>query len=183
MSEENTPQDAADMARAAAEGRGKLLAGMFPAGETEIAKTDRSFCAHYRFGYYVDKATRSVTCKGCKVALDAFDVLLEYANGERNWKHWLGESSKEQKKLHDAHEELLRVKARTRSHNRKDAETAVADERKRMHERLGHLSFKANEIVRMAMQIERELGPIMPQGSPPQLEPRQDPIVYGGSGS
>lgn len=176
MSEQDDNQYAADMARAAAEGRGRLISGVFAAGEADVAQ--HGTCYHRTSGYMVDPDARTVTCKGCKAQIDAFTVLLEYATEERTWKQWRSESTKEAKKLADAHEELLRVKARTRSHSRKDAEAAVAEERKKLAERRQHLAFKANEIVRLAMSIEREIGLPPLHGNPPQLEPRQETKIY-----
>lgn len=49
----------------------------------QVARHNYDACRHIHT--IIDNDTRSVTCRDCKILLDAFTVLLELAHKERRW--------------------------------------------------------------------------------------------------
>ena len=105
-------------------------------------------CKHLHI--ITDRKRRTIQCEDCKEVLDPFDVVYEYAGGERMYHHWRAEETRVRRRLYQLKEEEKRVKARTRNASRKDAETAVAAERARWEERMGRIAFDALNIARLA---------------------------------
>ena len=91
---------------------GQLIEGVFDG--PMIAVTNHApMCRHSKL--YVDAESRAVSCRGCSAHLDAFSVLLDFANKERHARHWDRERLDTQKRLHELKAEEKRVKARLRN--------------------------------------------------------------------
>ena len=104
--------------------RGVLIRADFGGRASIKERTDHLRpCQHEQT--IVDEVVRSVECGTCGAPLDAFQVLLEYARKERHWRHWQAEVSRCHNELAKLKEEERKVKARTKSHARKDALEAV----------------------------------------------------------
>jgi hypothetical protein len=121
--------------------------------ETEVKERDRLHCRHH--SYKLDTEDRTVNCGACGAGLDAFDTLLEYANKERRWHHWDKEQRETQARLNELKEEEKRVKARTRAASRKDAATAVAEEKRKEGLRKKAIADLAREMKKTCERIER----------------------------
>lgn len=136
---------------------GTIIVGRFGpgSGETEIVNPWEK-CRHIQ--YELDAKARAVTCIACGSSVDAFQVLMEYAERERHWMFWDAKARDAEKRTRAAQEAEKKAKARTRAHNRKDAEIAVADERKRIADRLSHVTWDLRGIVETAQKIERAIG-------------------------
>ena len=113
----------------------------------------RRFCHHHRT--VLDEQRRAVACRDCATALDAFDVLLEYAHGERRWVSRLGEVREAEQRLAALKEEERKVKARTKAASRKDSNAAVAAERARGERERGEIIQAARDIAAGCRRIER----------------------------
>jgi len=151
---------------------GKVLIGPFGgARETTIAGRQGVPCRHYR--YVINTESRTVKCGTCEAALDAFDVLKEYAAKERTFKHWEQQSLDAQRRLAALKDEERKVKARTRAASRKDAAQAVADERMRIGQRMGELQFRISSLRDLADELDRFMKPFGP-GSARSPEARDD---------
>lgn len=127
--------------------------------EAEIKPRDYSKpdpCDHEGRRYVVDPEARTVTC-ACGAGLDAFGVLLSYAYKERQFRHWRAEENKARKALHEAEEELQRVKARTRNASRKDAAEAVLMERKKQARERATITFAVSTIRHETEKIQRAM--------------------------
>jgi hypothetical protein len=141
------------------ESGGRVILGAFPsARETDIErpKTYKPHCQHRQ--YKVSAEDRTVACGGCGSALDPFAVLYEYAHNEREWMQWSKQAREARLEVHKAQEELRRVKALTRSHSKKDAEVAVAAERKRQTESHQRAMWRLGQIQELAATVMRHLG-------------------------
>lgn len=79
----------------------------------------------------VDEVQRTVACATCEAPLDPIQVLLEYARKERHWRQWDAEVSRCHDQLAELKAEERKVKARTKNATRKEADSAVAEERVR----------------------------------------------------
>lgn len=99
-----------------------------PDRQTEI-KREGPYCFHRQ--YQLDEGSRTVACGRCGTPLDAFQVLLDYAHGERHWRYVDGEARDAAKRLEELKAEERRVKARTKNASKKEADAAVAAERVR----------------------------------------------------
>lgn len=102
----------------------------------------------------IDKVSRLVTCKRCKSPLDPVDVLLEVAERHDEYVRMMDQTRTLRRELEQLHAEEKKVKARTRSHSRKDALAAVAAEREKMSEQLGRAVFHAREVARLGRLLE-----------------------------
>ena len=118
--------------------------------------SDPSRCFHRR--YEVDDESRTIACRLCGKVVDAFSVLLEYANEGSRWEH----ARKRRRELSASVEALLKeeklIKARLKSASRKDAKKAVADERAKLKEQQRRTAANAREIVLLAQRIVRASG-------------------------
>lgn len=155
------------------EERGKLIVGAFPTprlpGEEVEAKIEeRGFCMHRVF--WLDDVARTVQCGECKSMMDPFTVLCDYAKGERLWKHYHNESIKAANRLHEIEKQEREAKARTRNANRKDAEHAVAEEKRRQADKMRSSIYRARQIADMAQTIVRHLS----SGEPMALPSHED---------
>jgi hypothetical protein len=101
---------------------------LVPGGHTTKVQ-GYSFCRHGRT--LLEAEQRVVTCRDCGKTLDAFDVLLEYAQGERRWQSREAECRDAAKRLEELKSEERKVKARTKNASRKEAAAAVAAEQVR----------------------------------------------------
>lgn len=122
--------------------------------QTEI-KHGTGKCYHRGVGVELDDATRAVTCEACGAPLDAFMVLLQYANRERNWRYYDRECEEKRRLLAELKEEERKVKARTASASRKDAAVAVAHERQATFVRRQTIADKARDAAELMRQITR----------------------------
>jgi hypothetical protein len=140
---------------------GKLLLGDFgamPDSEAVQARiVDRQFCLHRR--YELDDVARKIICLECNSEQDPFTVLLDYACGERNWKHYEGECLRAARRLADLQEQERLTKARTRSANRKDADAVRLAERQMHVEALSRALWCAREMEKLARKIQFHLNP------------------------
>ncbi len=125
---------------------------LIPGGQTTKVQ-GHSFCGHDRA--LVDVALRVVTCRDCGKTLDAFDRLLEYAQGERAWQSREKECRDAAKRLHELKAEERRVKARTKSASRKDSDTAVRDEQARTEKMRLEVIQAARDVGALAKRIEQ----------------------------
>ena len=136
---------------------GKLIVVAFGTETTVRDKPlEQRFCRHHQ--YLVDEAHRTVTCGQCGALIDAFEVLLEYANKERHWRQSEAEERKVTKRISELEEQERRIKARTRSARRKDADHAVEEERVRVAGRLSSAAHKVREIERLAGELKKAIG-------------------------
>jgi hypothetical protein len=119
----------------------------------EFAGTQRGYCRHTQ--YLLDTTARTVSCGGCGASLDAFQVLLDYARDERNWRTWDRECADKRKLVADLKAEETRVKSRTASASRKDATAAVAHERQATFVRRQAIAAMAQDVAELARRIVR----------------------------
>ena len=125
---------------------------LVPCGQTTKGQ-GYSFCSHDRS--LVDVEERVVTCRDCGKTLDAFDRLLEYARGDREWQSREAECRDAAKRLAELKAEERRVKSRTASASRKDATAAVAHEQQATFVRRQAIAAKAKDIAELTRQIVR----------------------------
>ena len=120
-------------------------------------KTPRRYCQHRL--WIVDPDTRTVACgaEECGVALDPFDLLMEYANRERRFVDWEGRAREIGKQVDALKAEEKKIKSRTKAASRKDANAAVNDERRKEAARRDYIRGFASEIARLADSIQRHL--------------------------
>ena len=111
------------------------------------------YCRHLRT--VLDEKRRTVACRDCAKALDAFDVLLQYAHGERHWVSRENEAREAAERVAKLKDEERRIKARTKAASRKDAATAVAAERARSEGERFEIIQAARDIAEASRRIER----------------------------
>lgn len=123
--------------------------------QSEIAptKTGKGKCYH-RGTFTLDEEERTVQCH-CGATLDAFTLLLAYANRERDWRYYDLEVRDAQKRLAELKTEERKVKARTKAASRKDADAAVAAERARSEQERFQIIQAARDIAASCRRIER----------------------------
>lgn len=118
----------------------------------------RGACRH--ISYELDVESRVARCK-CGVELDPFQILLDYARAERNWRYYAREEQQTRERIATLAQEERRIKARIRTARRRDPETAIQEHRKRTATRDRTIAWNAREIEEMAQRIrkllEREL--------------------------
>jgi hypothetical protein len=123
---------------------------------SDICRRDEgSFAPHAPL---VDSHTRLVTCSRCKAPLDAFDVLLEVARRHEEWNRLSSESRTMRKEIEAMKAEEKRVKARTKSHARKDAASAVAAEREKLAEQHAEIACRTDDARRALKRIDQLIG-------------------------
>ena len=105
----------------------------------------------------VDERARTVECGTCGQALDPIRVLLEYAEKERHWRNWQSAVHEQQRALEELKEEERKAKARLKNAQRKDAEFAVSEERRRNQERNIDSIVLAQELEELAGRLKRKL--------------------------
>lgn len=138
---------------------GKLLIGKFSANEPRQGEiVERTWCPHQRYGFRLDEDARLVQCVECKQVIDPFEVLLEYARDERMARNYRGEVQQLMKQKAALEDEERKAKARTRNASRKDAEHAVAEEKRRQAERDRSAAYKLREIIKLARVVAKHLG-------------------------
>jgi hypothetical protein len=120
--------------------------------ETVIAH-EYGACRHG--AYQLNKEQHVVNCGVCGALLDPFTILMEYATRERNWRFYDAELRRARKAMLEIAIEEKRIKARTRGAARKDADAAVALERKRDEETRRRVAGNARQIRELAERIER----------------------------
>lgn len=124
-----------------------------PAQQTKVKGHGYAHCRH--IGSELDAETRTVTCRQCGKTLDPFDVLLEYARGERRWQQWEQEQRAAAARVTQLKEEERKVKARTKNASRKDSAEAVRLEQVRT-ERMRHDVIQAaRDVAALAKRIEK----------------------------
>jgi hypothetical protein len=123
-----------------------------PGKQTEI-KRNGAYCFHRQ--YDLDEGDKTVTCGRCGAPLEAFQVLLDYAHRERHWRYLDGEARDLEKKLAELKDEERRVKSRTASASRKDANAAVEHEQQATFVRRQAIADKAKDVAELARQIVR----------------------------
>lgn len=106
----------------------------------------------------VDKVSRTVTCGACKRPLDAIDVLLEVASKHAQWNRLRDEVRSMRREVESLRAEEKRVKARTKSHARKDAVDAVDAERARHDESRRIIAYTTDEMRGALDKIDRQIG-------------------------
>ena len=123
--------------------------------QSEIAptKTGKGKCYH-RGTFTLDEEERRVQCH-CGATLDAFTMLLRYANGELNWRCWELEMRETAKRVEALKAEERKVKARTKAASKKDADAAVAAERARSEKERFEIIQAARDIAASCRRIER----------------------------
>ena len=121
--------------------------------QSEIDSARRLRCHHH--SYKLNSRERTVTCSACDAQLDAFEVLLDYARAERNWRNWDTERLKQMAQLDELKAEERKIKARTRAASRKEADAAVAHERARSEKERFEIIQAARDIGELVRRIER----------------------------
>lgn len=106
----------------------------------------------------VDRTSRTVNCKRCKKQLDPIDVLLDVASRAEQWQRAIAETTALRNEVVALKEEEKRVKARTKSHSRKDAEAAVAAERALEQDRRIEVLVRTDEARRALRRVDQLMG-------------------------
>jgi len=123
--------------------------------QSEVAppKTGKGKCYH-RGTFTLDEETRTVECH-CGASLDAFTLLLQYANRERDWRYYDVERREAQKRLDELKAEERKTKSRLKNASRKDAEVAVAEERARGERERIQISEAVRDMTQLCRRLER----------------------------
>lgn len=133
---------------------GRVITGAF--GESPTAEVvGYRFCRHPR--YTLDTEERAVLCRDCKEVLDPFNILVQFAEGERRALSYKKSLEETRGELDELRAEEKRIKARTRNASRKDAEKAVADERKRVAKNFDRAHWALDSIIAIAEKVQRNL--------------------------
>lgn len=120
----------------------------------QSAVTDRIYqCRHH--SYKLDREQRTASCGACGAGLDLFQILLDYAHGERLWRHWDSERRRKADELAELKAEERKTKARLKNASRKEADAAVAAERVRTERERTEISDAARDITQLCRRIER----------------------------
>jgi hypothetical protein len=141
-----------------AEQRGRVVHLFGPPPAVEGAPTsvrDRPFCWH---SPAVDRGARTVFCKRCKAPLDPIVVLADVADKHAEWQRLHDEVSAMRSELAGLRDEEKRVKARTKSHARKDAAAAAAAEREKLASAHAEIATRTDDIRRAVARIDALLG-------------------------
>lgn len=122
--------------------------------------TSKAKCTHR--SVLVEESTREVTCSHCEVVLDAFAVLLQYANEERRFE-WSSQESKRELKERTAKCEQLvaeekRLKSRVRAAAKRDPEGAMSAQLARQEHNRSRTVINANEAIEVLQKIVRANG-------------------------
>ncbi len=123
-----------------------------PADATELAET-AGRCRHAKIR--VAREDRTVSCGQCGKKLDPFDLLLQYAKGERRWQHFAKLVREAETKLTEIKDEERKTKARLKNASRKEASTAVAAEQTRTERMRIEITETARDIVEKCRRIEQ----------------------------
>jgi hypothetical protein len=125
---------------------------LVPRATTDVSGSSRH-CAHG--ATMLCESSRRVSCKECGALLDAFDVLMQYARRERTWRYWDAETRQAKLDLAALKSEERCVKARTANALRKDAEHAVAEERRKSEVNRRAIARAAKEMIALGWKIMR----------------------------
>lgn len=142
-----------------------LVVVSFRADETSVEErwqAGEKYCIHRN--YQLKVASRTVVCADCKALLDPFQLLLEMARKQRNWRDWDKEARTQRAALTELHAEETKVKARLRNAKRKDADAAVEEERRRTMEHRRIVKRTADEIGALAKRIAKLQGVVLEGG-------------------
>lgn len=117
-------------------------------------------CTHQ--SVLVEEPTREVTCAQCGVVLDAFTVLLQYANRERRFE-WSSQDVQREHKARRAQCEQLRaeekrLKARVRAAKKRDPEEHETLRQTRQEHHRERTVANANEAIELLQKIVRANG-------------------------
>lgn len=112
-----------------------------------------AYCRHRHTDLY--PRSRQIVCADCGKLLDPFDLLLQYANRERSWRHYETEEQETRARNATLLDEEKRIKARIRSAKRRDVEEALELQRKQLRERERRIEMNAREIAELAGRIAR----------------------------
>lgn len=121
--------------------------------QSEVALRTYESCRHR--SYKLDINDRTVNCGICGAQLDAYQVLLDYAHGERLWRHWDQERLQLMSKLDELKAEERKTKSRLKNASRKDAEVAVAEERARGERERIQMSEAVRDMAQLCRRLER----------------------------
>jgi hypothetical protein len=125
---------------------------LVPKATTDVTASSRH-CRHV--GTLLCESSRRVSCKECGALLDAFDVLMQYARRERTWRHWDAETRQARLDLQALKSEERAVKSRTANALRKDADHAVAEERRKSEKNRRAIASAAKEMIALGWKIMR----------------------------
>jgi hypothetical protein len=131
-----------------------------PDGAETIIK-DGGYCMHAQI--VVDEKARGLFCNLCNATLDPFEQFKRYANQEAQYRVWDRELARQRKQLSEMKDEETKIRARTRNASRKDAELAVAEERKRSKDRRDRSVWNAREMKILADKIINALSDERPR--------------------
>lgn len=124
-----------------------------PAQQNKLKGWGYETCRHQRTE--LNTEDRTVKCRDCGKALDAFGVLLEYAHGERRWQQWQQEQRAAAARVAQLKEEEKKIKARTKAASRKDATEAVRAEQARTEKMRFDTIQAARDMAALARRIEQ----------------------------
>lgn len=114
--------------------------------DRKVRENYGNFCMHR--GYDLDASTRTVTCRECGRKIDAFDALQSVSRDDRWHEMRREERKKEAQRVAFLKGEERRVKDRLKNANRKDADAAVAEERKKWRGRLARAAARTSDALR-----------------------------------
>jgi hypothetical protein len=129
---------------------------LVPRAQTDVSESSRH-CRHAET--LLCESSRRVSCKACGALLDAFDVLMGYARRERTWRYWDAETRQARLDLEALKSEERCVKARTANALRKDADHAVAEERRKSEANRRAIARAAKEMIALGWKIMRLARP------------------------
>lgn len=124
-------------------------------GAPEVAPR-KGYCYPHR--PILDEEMRAVSCGKCKAPLDLFDVLLLVSRRYDEWVRLAEETRTMRAEIEALRAEEKRVKARTKSHGRKEAAEAVAAERDKQTRARHEVLTRTNDIRRSLKRIEQLMG-------------------------
>jgi hypothetical protein len=133
------------------------LFGEPPAVEGAPTVGDRDYKCHPHRPV-VDPESRSVSCARCKRQLDPIDVLYDVARRHEQWQALGDELRTMRAAIAALQREEKRVRARTKSHDRKDANVAVANERQRQARIWVEVQSRTDDIRRHLKRIDQLMG-------------------------
>lgn len=129
---------------------------LVPRAQTDVTRSSRH-CKHG--ATLLCESSRRVSCKECGALLDAFDVLMAYARRERTWRYWDAETRQARLDLEALKSEERCVKARVANALRKDADHAVAEERRKSEATRRAIARAAKEMIATGWKIMRLVRP------------------------
>ncbi len=131
------------------------LFGRPPAVEGAPALVERYGGCYNDHSPLLDATNRAVTCGRCKATLDPFDVLAKVAIRHEQWSRLTRQISAMRDEIEALKAEEQRVKARTKSHARKDATEAVAAERDKLAKQRAEIACRVDDARRALKRIDQ----------------------------